>query len=161
MRVLKNAWPTRLGCARAAGLRDRVGDRAAGAHVVEDRLAGALAQQRLGEQRGEEVAVDERAGVVDEEAAVGVAVPGDAEVGLLLDDLAHDELAVLGQQRVGLVVGELAVGRPVGGDEVEAEPLEQRADHRAGHPVAAVDDDAQRLDRVGSMNFSASAWKSA
>ena len=85
--------------------------------------------------------------VVDEEAAVGVAVPGDAEVGALLDDLAHDELAVLGQQRVGLVVGELAVGRPVGGDEVEAELLEQRADHRPGHAVAAVDDDPQRLDR--------------
>ena len=47
------------------------------------------------------------------------------------------------------MVGELAVGRPVGGDEVEAELLEQRADHRAGHPVAAVDDDAQRLDRAG------------
>ena len=28
-----------------------------------------------------------------------------------------------------------------------AEPLEQRADHRAGHAVAAVDDDLQRLDR--------------
>ncbi len=54
--------------------------------------------------------------------------------------------SVLRQQRVGLVVGEGPVGRPVRGDEIEPEPLQQRADHRARHAVAAVDDDAQRLD---------------
>ena len=121
-----------------------------------------LAQHRLGQQRGQEVAVDERALLVDEEAAVGVAVPGDPEVGLLVDDLAHDELAVLGQQRVGLVVGEVAVRLPVGLDQVEPEALEQRPDHRAGHPVAAVDDDPQRPDRApGSMNSSAASWNSS
>ncbi len=130
---------------RAAGARDGVGHRARGAHVVEDRLRrGVLAQQRLGEQRGEEVAVDERAGVVDEEAAVGVAVPGDAEVGAGVAHLLDDQLAVLRQQRVGLVVGEVAVGRPVGLDQLEVQALEQRPDHRAGHPVAAVEDDLQR-----------------
>jgi hypothetical protein len=97
------------------------------------------AQQRLGEQRGEEVAVDERALLVDEEAAVGVAVPGDPEVGAAFAHLGDDELAVLGQQRVGLVVGEVAVRGPVGLDQIEVEALEQRADHRAGHAVAAVD----------------------
>ena len=35
------------------------------------------AQQRAGEQRGDEIAGDELAGLVDEEAAVGVAVEGD------------------------------------------------------------------------------------
>ena len=44
-----------------------------------------LQQERLGEQRRDEVAGDELAGAVDEEAAVGVAVPGDADVGLLGD----------------------------------------------------------------------------
>ena len=88
-------------------------------------------------------------GVVDEEAAVGVAVPGDPEVGALLAHLVDDEAAVLLQQRVRLVVGEVAVGRPVGRHEVEAELLEQRPDHRPGHAVAAVDDDLQRLDRGG------------
>jgi hypothetical protein len=48
-------------------------------------------EHRLGQQRGEEVAVDERAVVVDEEAAVGVAVPGDAEVGALRAHLSIDE----------------------------------------------------------------------
>ena len=131
-----------------AGRLDGVGDRARGADVVEDLRARALLQDRLGQQRGQEVAVDELAGVVDEEAAVGVAVPRDAEVGALLAHLVHDELAVLRQQRVGLVVGELAVGLPVGLDEVEAvEALEDRADHRAGHAVAAVEHDLGRLDR--------------
>ena len=125
-----------------AGRLDGVGDRPRGADVVEDLRARALLQDRLGEQRGEEVAGHELAGLVDEEAAVGVAVPGDAEVGALLADLADDELAVLRQQRVGLVVGELAVGLPVGRDELEpVEPLEDRADHRAGHAVAAVEHD--------------------
>ena len=133
----------------AAEALDEVGHRARGAHVVEDVGARLLLEDRLGQQRGQEVAVDERARVVDEEAAVGVAVPGDAEVGALLADLVDDEAAVLLQQRVRLVVGEVAVGRPVGGHEVEAELLEQRADHRAGHAVAAVDDDLQRLDHVG------------
>ena len=62
--------------------------------------------------------------------------------------LSHDELAVLGQQRVRLVVGEVAVRRPVMRHEVEPEALQQRTDHRPGHPVAAVDDDLQRLDRA-------------
>ena len=112
------------------------------------RRPGVFSSTRRGEQRGQEVAGDELAGAVDEEAAVGVAVPGDPEVGAGLDHLADDELAVLGQQRVRLVVGELAVRHPVGLDEVERERLEDRPDHRAGHAVAAVEHDLQRLDRA-------------
>ena len=125
---------------------NRVGDRARGADVIEDRGAGLLDEQVLREDRGHEVAVDELAGVVDEEAAIRVPVPGDAEVGARLQDLVDDELAVLRQQRVGLVIGEVPVRRPVGLDEVQAQPRQQRAGHRAGHPVAAVDDDLQRVD---------------
>ena len=44
---------------------------------------GILQQERLGEQGGDEVARDELAGAVEEEAAVGVAVPGDPGVGPL------------------------------------------------------------------------------
>ncbi len=44
------------------------------------------------------------------------------------------------------MVGKLAVGRPIARHEVEAEAVQQRPDHRPGHPVATVDDDAQRLD---------------
>jgi hypothetical protein len=31
---------------------------------------------------------------------------------------------------------------------VEGEPLQDRRQHHAGHPVPRVDDDAERLDRV-------------
>ena len=46
------------------------------------------------------------------------------------------------------MVGELAVRLPVGGEEVEVQVAEDRADHVAGHPVAAVDDHAQPADRA-------------
>ena len=69
---------------RAAEPLDDVADGPAGAHVVDDRPARLLLEHRLGEERGDEVARDELARVVDEEAAVGVAVEGDAEVGALL-----------------------------------------------------------------------------
>src|SRR3712207_7386145 len=41
----------------------------------------------------------------------------------------------LGQQGVGLVIGKLAIRRPVGLDQVEPEAVEQRPDHRPGHAV--------------------------
>ena len=46
------------------------------------------------------------------------------------------------------MIGKVAVGLPVGLDQIEPEPLEQRADHRPGHAVAAVDHDPQRLDHA-------------
>ena len=63
------------------------------------------------------------------------------------EHLVDDEPAVLLEQRVGLVVGELAVGRPVGLDLVDRQLVEQRAAHRARHPVAAVEHDLQRRHR--------------
>ena len=108
-----------------------------------------LLQHELREQRGHEVARHEVARVVDEEAAVGVAVEGDPELGLLLQHLADHELAVLGQQRVRLVVREAPVELEEVGDGVDREPLEDRRQHRARHPVRRVDHDAQRLHRAG------------
>ena len=73
----------------AAGALDRLRHGPARAHVVDHLCAGLLLEHALGEQRGREVAGDELARVVDEEAAVGVAVEGDAEVGALLERLAR------------------------------------------------------------------------
>ncbi len=129
----------------AARALDRLGHRPGGAHVVDHLAAGLLLENRLGEQRGREVAGDELARVVDEEAAVGVAVVGDAEVGALLAHLLDDELAVLGQQRIRLVVRERTVGLEVAAHDLDLrQPLEHRRQHRAGHPVRRVDDDPQR-----------------
>ena len=128
---------------------DQVGHGAAGARVVEDRRAGVLRQRRPGEQGADEVAVAELAAAVDEEAAVGVAVPGDAEVGAGAAHALHDHRPVLRQQRVGLVVGELAVGLEVHLLQIEAEPVQGRPDHRPRHAVAAVDDHLHRLHLGG------------
>ena len=92
---------------RAAVARDDVLDRVAGAQVVDDRRARVLQQERLGEQRRDEVAGDELAGAVDEEAAVGVAVPRDADVGLLpRSPRSVMSRAVLLDERIGFVVRE-------------------------------------------------------
>src|SRR5262249_28960267 len=95
-----------------------------------------------------EVARYELAGVVDEKAAIGVAVERDAEVGALLERLGDDELAVLGKERIRLVVRKRPVGLEEAAHRFDRQTLQDRRKHRAGHPVRGIDDDAQRLDRL-------------
>ena len=104
-------------------------------------------QERLGEQRRHEVAGDELAGAVDEEAAVGVAVPGDADVGLLRDDALDDVAAVLFDERVGLVVRERAVDLEAQRRRPAGQPIEEQRRDQAGHAAAGVEHDVERLDR--------------
>ena len=113
------ACPTRLTSAHAAGLLDRARHGPARPHVVEHLAARLLGEHGLGKERRDEVARNEVAGVVDEEAPVGVAVVRDPEVRALRSGLLDDERAVLREQRVGLVVRERAVGLEVAGDDVE------------------------------------------
>jgi hypothetical protein len=81
-------------------------------------------------------------------SAPGWASSTDPEVGALGEHRLDHETAILGQQRVRIVVRELAVGLPVGRDQLEpVETLEDRAYHRPGHPVAAVEHHLQRPDR--------------
>ena len=147
MRCLKKACPTRLSSGTPPLARDHVGHGAAGAQVVEDLRAGVLEQQRLGEQRGDEVAGHELAVLVDEEAAVGVAVPGDAQVGLLGHHALADLAAVLLEQRVGRVVGERAVDLEVHLDAVERRAVEHQRRELAGDAVGRVHDDLVRTER--------------
>ena len=84
MRRLKKAWPTRFISAVPPYFADDVLDGVAGAHVVDHLRARMLHQERLGQQRRDEVAGDELAAAVDEEAAIGVAVPRDPDVRLFL-----------------------------------------------------------------------------
>ena len=131
----------------AAGPLDRLGHGPARAHVVDDLRSRLLGEQRLGKQRRREVAGHELAGVVDEEAAIGVAVERDAEVGSFGERLADDELSVLGKQRVRLVVRERAVGVEVAAHDLDRQALEHGRQHRARHPVRRVDHDLQRAHR--------------
>ena len=126
---------------------DRLRHGPARTHVVDHLRARLLAQDRLREQRGDEVAGDELAGVVHEEAAIRVAVEGDAEVGALLERLRDDERPVLGQERVRLVVRERSVWLEVAGHRPDRQPLEHGREHRARHPVRRVDHDLERRDR--------------
>ncbi len=96
-----------------------------------------------GDQRGEHRRADQLAALVDDEAAVGVAVEGQPEVGAGLADrgLQVDEVGRL--DRVGLVVREGAVELEVERHDVEVEPAEHRGRGVPGHPVAGVDDDRE------------------
>jgi len=132
----------------AAGALDRLGHRPARPHVVDDLLARRSREHGLGDERGHEVAGNELTRVVDEEAAVGVPVVCDSEVGALLLHLGHDELPVLGEQRVRLVVREGSVGLEEAPYDVHlGKVLEHRREHRSGHPVSGVGDDPQRSNR--------------
>ena len=143
------ACPTRLTSGTPPARSIVCGHRPARADVVDDLLARRLGEDGLGDERRHEVAGNELPRVVDEEAAVGVPVVGDPEVGRLLGDLRHDELAVLRKERVGLVVREAAVGLEVAADDVELRnSIEDRRQHHAGHPVRRVDHDTQWADRL-------------
>ena len=106
-----------------------------------------LDQERLGQQRRDEVAGDELAAAVDEEAAVGVAVPRDADVGLLGDHALDDVAAVLLDERVGLVVRERAVDLEAQPRRPAGQPVEEPRRDQAAHAAAGVEHDVERLDR--------------
>ena len=133
----------------AAAALDRLRHRPARPYVVDHLLAGSFREHGVGEESGDEVAGDERALVVDEEAPVCVAVVGDSEVGALLLYLRDDELAVLGKEWVGLVVREAPVRLEVAADDLElGKPLEDGRQHHACHAVGGVEDDAERVDGI-------------
>ena len=124
-------------------------------------MAWILAHQRLGEHRGQEVAVDEPARVVNEETAVGVSVPGDPEIRSLPHHLGHDEFAVLRQQRVRPMVRELAIRLPVRLAELESEALEQRPTIGPAMPLPPSTTTFSGRIALGSMNLMTVSWKSS
>ena len=92
------------------------------------------------------VAVDLVALGVDGEAAVGVAVVGDADVGALADD---GVLEVLEVGRAVAVVDVEAVGLGADLDDVGAGEAEHLGRDRRGRTVGAVDDDGEPVEPVG------------
>ena len=111
----------------AAVLGDDLRDRAGGDQVVDDRRAGVAGEFAGGDQRGERAGRDGLAALVDDEAAVGVAVEGQPDVRADLADRACRSTQVGRVDRVGLVVGEGAV-------ELEVQRDDRRA---AGRPKTA------------------------
>src|SRR5829696_1791352 len=94
---------------RATESRGRVFHRVAGTDVVDDLRAGMLQERRFTKQGRDEITGDEFAVPVDEEAAVRVAIPGDADVSLVAHYALDDVAAVLLDQRIGLMIREGAV----------------------------------------------------
>ncbi len=96
-----------------------------------------------GEQREEDVAVDDRAVLVHRDDPVGVAVEGEPEVGLVRDD-GLGQFGRVG--RAALVVDVGAVGRDVQGGHRRAELGQDTRRDGTGGAVGAVDDDAQPVE---------------
>ena len=114
-------------------------------HGGDDRVLR-QAPQPLQVQRQDQhdrVAVDDGALLVHHEAAVAVAVEGDAQRQLLV---AHEGLQRLQMRRPAAQVDVAAVG--VGADDVdvEIEIAEQSRRHRGGGAIGAVQADAQAAD---------------
>ncbi len=126
----------------ARGLHS-VRDHAGGPHVVDDPGPPLAPAERFPQQRGHEIAGDELAAVVDEKAAVGVPVPGDAQIGPLLHHPLHDLAAVRLHEGIRGVVGEGPVGVEVHGDGLDGEAGQDGARADRGHPVARVEHDLE------------------
>ena len=132
---------------RAAHARDDVAYGVAGAQVVHDLRARVLQKECLGQQGRDEVARHELAGAVDEEAAIGVAVPRDADVGFLADNAFDDVRAVFFDQRVGFVVRKAPVDLHAHRDDLAGQFGEQPRRHQPAHAVAGIEHALERLDR--------------
>ena len=91
------------------------------------------------EQRDQLVAVDDVAGVIDCEHAIGVPVEGDSEIGPSAEHLRRKR-AEMGRAAPGVDVH--AVGRSRDHRMNDSQTVEHGRRHSAGRAVGAVDDDA-------------------
>ncbi len=119
-----------------------------GHHGADDGVAAQLAGLAHGQrQHGEDlVAVDLRAGAVDREAAVRVAVVRDAEVGAVLDHGLLEEPQVGG---AAAVVDVEAVRLGADGDDLGTRPGEGLGRNAGGGAVRLVQDDLEPVQAVG------------
>ncbi len=105
---------------------------------MDDLVAGMLGQDGRASKPDHIVALDEAAVLVEEEAAVEIAVPGDAEIGAVIAHRPGGGLAVFGQQRVGDAVGEGAVRLMVDLDELEGQVRGQQSRVGPAQPLPAL-----------------------
>ena len=112
---------------------------------------GAL-DRTQGDDRGDRGGGDGLTLLIDDEAAVGIAIEGEAEIGSVLDDGLLQVDDVGGVERVGFVIREGAVELEVERHDVERqcrEPgsrAENGGDRESAHPIPRVDDHLERAD---------------
>ncbi len=111
---------------------------------MDDRAARLFGQLAHCDQGGHRARRDRLAPLVHHEAAVGVAVEGQAGVRAHLAHLGLQVHQVLRVQRVGLVVGEVAVQLEVQRHDLDGQVGEDRGHGVPAHAVAGVHDHLQR-----------------
>src|SRR6185437_8790188 len=111
--------------------------------VVHDTPASLPRQENLGQKPDEVITLDELPVLVEEEAAVVVAVPGQPNVGTRTADGIRGGGAVLLQHRIGNTVGEGPIGLVVDFHELEGQMRLELIDHEPRAAVARVDDDLE------------------
>ena len=99
-----NTWPTRSRFGTPPALRISSRTTREGTQVVDDGAARVLLEEMLGEERREDVAAHDLGLLIDEDAAVGVAVEAHAKVGGVLQHRFLQLAQVDVHQRVGLVL---------------------------------------------------------
>ena len=112
---------------------------------------GLMRQEGRREQADDVIAFDELAGLVKQEAAVEVAIPGDAHIGPVGDAPPRPCSAVFRQQRIGDAVRERAIRLMMYLDELDGngefpETRLDGIDDMPGGAVARVDDELERLE---------------
>ena len=107
------------------------------------RAPGCFARKASASKPDDVVALDERALRVEEEAAVVVAVPGDADIGAGLLERLERRAAVFLEHRVRHAVRERAVGFVAHLDELERQVRLELVDREPRAAVARVDHDLE------------------
>src|SRR5918993_4875928 len=123
---------------------DELGEGLRADRAVQYGGARLLLQHVLRYEGGRQVTRDGRTFLVDNEAAVGVAIEGYPEVSTLCDHALLEFPDVIGLDRVRWVVGEGAIELEVHRYVFERKLLEDGWDHFACHAVSRVDHDLQR-----------------
>ena len=116
--------------------------------IVDDRRAAILLQKGAREQAHDVIPVDEAPLFVEEEAAVEIAVEGDAQVGARKPHRAACHFAILFEHRVRHAVREVAVGFVMDLGEAERQLFREQVERDAGAAIAAVADDRERPQLV-------------
>ena len=112
-------------------------------HFPDDGRAGVLAENKPGKEEQEFIAPEDLSAVGDDAEAVGVAVIGNARIGLFLHDEGLQFGEIFRDGGVGKMVGEAAVRFTVDIRHPASEALEQGQGEQSPHAVAAVHDDLQ------------------
>ncbi len=115
--------------------------------IVNDALPGMLEQKRFGQETNDVIALDELTGLVEQEAAVEIPVPGHPQVGTMGGDRVTGGGTIFLEQRIGHAMRKIAIGIVVDLDELEGQMGFERVDHLAGPAIAGIDHDTQRRQR--------------